>query len=386
MMKTLKAVVLMTVVSAAALATSGCSMAQKGAAGGGLAGGIGGAIVGNNWVSAGPATGAVVGGSSGAAIGGIAGDAFDQVNEKDMERELQNLRAELLNKDNELAQLRQAGAKPELAAQLESARKRLADLENELAMARSEGDRASTLKKDMAAMSNEAATLRKRLRDAENDKNRVSSEADNLDREAQGLRNRISAKEKAMADLQAELAAKSNALDNLKGEMQVLQTSLSGKTDEMAGLEKQLSDMNVKMEQTSRGLTLTIADSLLYDTGRAELTTDGEELVGKVATIIKERFPNNELLVEGHTDNQPIVRSGWHSNWELGAARALTLLHELVNDQSIAPGKVSAASYGEFRPASTNATADGRRQNRRAVIVILPEQIPFERKNLAQAN
>ena len=168
--------------------------------------------------------------------------------------------------------------------------------------------------------------------------------------------------------------------------MKVLKTSLDDKSMALDGLSKELSDMNVKLEQTSRGLTLTIVDSLLYTPGEAELSKDGQALVGKVSDILKKNFPNRELVVEGHTDNVPIVHSGWHSNWELGAARALTLVHELTDAQKFDPALVSATSYGEFRPTSTNATDEGRKLNRRAVIVILPEKLTVERKSLASAN
>jgi len=76
--------------------------------------------------------------------------------------------------------------------------------------------------------------------------------------------------------------------------------------------------------------------------------------------------------IEGHTDNVPIKHSGWKSNWELATARALSVLHYLENEQGISGERLSAIGYGEYRPVASNETKDGRKQNRRVEIVILP--------------
>jgi len=76
--------------------------------------------------------------------------------------------------------------------------------------------------------------------------------------------------------------------------------------------------------------------------------------------------------IEGHTDKVPIKRSGWKSNWELSTARALSVLHYLEKDEGISPERLSAIGYGEYRPVASNDSRDGRKQNRRVEIVILP--------------
>ncbi|MFC1594414.1 flagellar motor protein MotB, partial [Candidatus Omnitrophota bacterium] len=81
------------------------------------------------------------------------------------------------------------------------------------------------------------------------------------------------------------------------------------------------------------------------------------------------------IAVEGHTDNVPIRYSGWLSNWELSSARALSVLHFLIDEGGINPERLSANGYGEFHPVVSNDTPEGQQQNRRVEIVILPEQI-----------
>jgi len=379
-MKSLKLTAAVLLIGTAAL-TSGCSWAQRGAAAGGVAGAVAGAGIGNATVAA-PATGSIIGGTSGALVGGAGGDLYDQVTMKDKNRELENLRAEVLNKESEIAALRASGMTPEKEAELASATSRLAELEAQLAdaqaalnAAKAEAENVAmsrtALENEASAKAAEAQQLRTALTEAEARKQVVDEELVRLRTEADSLR--------------AAVVEKETELKETRGQMDVLQTSLQGKQQQLASLEGELNNLNVQLEETARGLTLTIAESLLYEPGKAELTKDGKKLLGDVATILKERFPKNEFIVEGHTDNQPIVRSGWRSNWELGAARALTMVHELVDNQGIAPSRISATTFGEFRPSGSNDTAEGRRLNRRAVIVVVPESLPLQRQNLALA-
>jgi chemotaxis protein MotB len=75
-------------------------------------------------------------------------------------------------------------------------------------------------------------------------------------------------------------------------------------------------------------------------------------------------------MVEGHTDSDPIRHSGWKSNWELGAARSLTVLHYLADKAGVDPAMMSAATFSKYQPVAGNDNAQGKAQNRRAVIVI----------------
>ncbi|MBI1290386.1 OmpA family protein [bacterium] len=380
-MKALKVTAAVMLIGTAALTTSGCSWAQRGAAGGGLAGAVAGASIGNATMAA-PATGAIIGGTSTALVGGAAGDAYDQVTLKDKNRELENLRAEVLNKESEIAALRATGLTPEREAELSAAQTRLGELEQQLAEAQASLDAAkaevqttsltrSALESEVSSKAAEMENLRAEIAAADARRQVSEEEAARLRSEADTLR--------------AAVVAKEAELKEARGTLNVLQTSLEGKQQKLQELQTEMQNLNVQLEETSRGLTLTIAESLLYEPGKAELTKDGKKLLGEVATILKDRFPKNEFIIEGHTDNQPIVRSGWRSNWELGAARALTMVHELVDNQGISPSKVSATTFGEFRPSSSNDTTDGRRLNRRAVIVVVPEALPLQRQNLALA-
>jgi len=91
--------------------------------------------------------------------------------------------------------------------------------------------------------------------------------------------------------------------------------------------------------------------------------------------VLQENVPDLNVGIEGHTDNQPIQYSGWKSNWELSAARALSVLHYLADEKGVAPVRLSAIGYGENQPVASNDTKEGRKENRRVEVVILPKMV-----------
>lgn len=140
-------------------------------------------------------------------------------------------------------------------------------------------------------------------------------------------------------------------------------------------LSKEIGDKQVLLELAGRGLVITMANDILFDSGKAKLKKEAYPVLKKVAAVIKETVPDRDVGVEGHTDNVPIKHSGWKSNWELSTARAMSVLHYLIDDCGISPKKLSAIGYGEFRPIDSNDTKAGRAKNRRVEIIILPKEM-----------
>jgi len=137
-------------------------------------------------------------------------------------------------------------------------------------------------------------------------------------------------------------------------------------------LSQEINDKQIKLQMMEKGLVITVVGDLLFDSGKARIRPEAYPLLDKVSAILKDNMAQFNIGIEGHTDNMPIKRSGWKSNWELSTARALSVLHYLVKDQGISPERLSAIGYGEYRPVASNDSRDGRKQNRRVEIVILP--------------
>jgi len=130
------------------------------------------------------------------------------------------------------------------------------------------------------------------------------------------------------------------------------------------GLESAFS-----LENVERGVVIHFTDRVLFDLGKAELKPEAKEVLQLVAQELK-AWPNH-IRVEGHTDNLPIRTAPYPSNWELSTARATEVLRYLIDVGGLAPERMSAAGYGEYRPIAPNDSEEGRAKNRRVDIVLL---------------
>jgi chemotaxis protein MotB len=136
-----------------------------------------------------------------------------------------------------------------------------------------------------------------------------------------------------------------------------------------AALSDSLADGEIAMHQTPQGLVISLRELGFFDSGEAVLLPGAAQKIERVGRILMSR--NLSLRVEGHSDNQPIDNANFHSNWELSAARAMTVLLLLVDDAHYDPTRIAMAGYGAYRPVADNATAAGRRLNRRVDLVVL---------------
>ncbi|MFA5144180.1 MAG: OmpA family protein [Candidatus Omnitrophota bacterium] len=139
-------------------------------------------------------------------------------------------------------------------------------------------------------------------------------------------------------------------------------------------LAKEIGDNQILLEQTKRGLVITMANDILFDSGKAKLKKNAYPVLDKIANVLNEEVPDRDIGVEGHTDSVPIKHSGWKSNWELSSARATNVLHYLIG-KSVKPQRLSSIGYGEYKPIDTNETKAGRSKNRRVEIIILPREV-----------
>jgi chemotaxis protein MotB len=135
--------------------------------------------------------------------------------------------------------------------------------------------------------------------------------------------------------------------------------------DALAGLVDQ--DL-VHVRQGVDYLEVEIKSDILFRSGSDVPSALAIDTVRRVGSVLREE--PNAIRVEGYTDDQPIRTALFRSNWELSAARAASVLQELVAT-GIAPSRLSLTGYGEFQPVADNATAAGRDANRRVMLVIL---------------
>lgn len=148
-----------------------------------------------------------------------------------------------------------------------------------------------------------------------------------------------------------------------------LVTSLKGALGTIAG-----DDIQINVE---KGVVyVSISDKLLFDSGSTKVKARAMEVLGKVATVVKDK-PEIEFMVEGHTDNDPISTSRIQDNWDLSVLRATSIVRTLQDEFGVAPERMTAAGRSYYVPAASNATEAGKAKNRRTRIVILPKLDQF---------
>ena len=235
-------------------------------------------------------------------------------------------------------------------------------LKNELADAGKRNDQLTAdrteLERLLTARSGELgksiADLRQRLNGLESDNARLESEKARLESEKTRLAQDLVEAQKSRDEKVRELSSTYDQLvDKMKGEIEKGQVTIS----ELKGK-----------------LTVNLVDAILFDSGRAEIKSDGLVVLGKVIEILKS-VNDKAIRIEGHTDAVPISGSlaqRYPTNWELSAARAINVARYLQK-QAIDPTLLSAAGFGEFKPVAENDTVEGRAKNRRIEIVLVPK-------------
>ncbi len=137
------------------------------------------------------------------------------------------------------------------------------------------------------------------------------------------------------------------------------------RAQEMAAKAQQLTEQvrDFKAQETERGLVVTLGD-LLFDAGEAQLKPAGTQAIDKLAEFLKQ-YPERNILIEGYTDSTGDAAF----NQQLSERRANAVRDALLAD-AISPDRMRTIGYGEQFPVASNATSDGRQQNRRVEVII----------------
>lgn len=126
------------------------------------------------------------------------------------------------------------------------------------------------------------------------------------------------------------------------------------------------SDVSTQLDQ--RGLVVSLNNTLVFDTGKADVKPEIQSELIDIAKILNQI--KNNIRIEGHTDTVPINNNQFSSNWQLSCARAANVTQFLIDKAGIPPSKLSAIGYGQYRPVSDNSTEEGKAKNRRVDIII----------------
>lgn len=127
----------------------------------------------------------------------------------------------------------------------------------------------------------------------------------------------------------------------------------------------------VAVSATDDWVQISVDANVLFASGSAEPSAEAEDIFAQVAELLAPY--DNAVEVSGHTDNVPIQNAQFANNWELSAARATSVV-QLLSRHGVAPERLAATGYGEFRPVADNTTEEGRAKNRRVVLMVARHQ------------
>jgi chemotaxis protein MotB len=141
-------------------------------------------------------------------------------------------------------------------------------------------------------------------------------------------------------------------------------------------LNDEIKKGEIAVTQLRDKLTLSMVEKILFDSGSADIKTNGKTVLDRVAEILTQ-VTDKQIRIEGHTDNVPIgpvLAVKFPTNWELSTARSTTVVRYL-QEKGVDPGFLSAAGYSEYSPVDSNESDEGRAKNRRIEIVLIPLDI-----------
>lgn len=178
------------------------------------------------------------------------------------------------------------------------------------------------------------------------------------------------------SELEGNFKASQKELDELRRQNAEAQKRLAAFKALTAKFQKMIDSGKLKVGVRNGLMIVKLPSGILFASGKADLSNEGEVALTEVAGVLAE-LKDRKYLVTGHTDNVPLARGRFKDNWELSTARALVVSRWLMA-QGVAPTQIAAAGYGEFDPVKDNATEEGKQENRRIEIVLMPniEELP----------
>jgi chemotaxis protein MotB len=172
------------------------------------------------------------------------------------------------------------------------------------------------------------------------------------------------------------IGAKDNYIQNLQSQMAHKDSLNMALVMNLKGAVGNLDDKDINIKVDKGVVYIDISDKLLFKSGSYDVTDKANEVLGKVAQVLKNQ-PDIEFMVEGHTDNVAFAKGILQDNWDLSVKRATSVVRILQTKYGLDPSHIAAAGRGEYKPVADNTTAEGKAANRRTRIVILPQLDQF---------
>jgi chemotaxis protein MotB len=237
------------------------------------------------------------------------------------------------------------------------------DKYNKLMAEKSAADqRAAKLQSDLDAEKARVAELTEKLQAAGVDIGKLNEGLQAAATKVSSLSSTLEEREKALE----EYRARAKQLEAIKARFEMLRKKLD-----------ELTKLGLAVNIRKNRMVISLPGDVLFDSGRETLKKEGNEILLKVAQIIKndQSLLGRDYQVAGHTDNKPLAGGVFRDNWGLSLMRAREVLLFLVSEKgggALPIGRWSAAGFGDTDPIAPNDTDEGRQKNRRCDLIVVP--------------
>ena len=188
-------------------------------------------------------------------------------------------------------------------------------------------------------------------------------------RELEGM---LNAKEKRLNELESELKAREARVKELEDIIAQKDAAVRALKDRIAEALLGFKDKGLTVEQRNGKIYVSLEAKLLFPSGSTVVNAEGKKALLDLANVIKEE-KDITILVEGHTDTDPLSGSGaMKDNWDLSVLRATSVVRIMNEDGGVDNTMLTAAGRGEYIPVADNSTSEGKAKNRRIEIILTP--------------
>lgn len=233
------------------------------------------------------------------------------------------------------------------------------------AMTKAKAEEIAAVRQELKVRADEIAAIKqdaeRLVRAKEEEIAAVKQEKDGLASEKEYLNREIERLKVKAGEISSE---KEKEISNVKSTYETL----------VKEMQKEIEKGDIKITQAVDRLSVNLVEKILFDSGEAEVKPEGLNILKRVGDILK-GVSDKQIRIEGYTDNVKLgarLRQRYPTNWELSTARATNVVRYLQDKVGVDPRMLSAAGLSEYKPVASNETPEGRAQNRRIEIVLLP--------------
>jgi len=336
-------------------------------------------------------------------------DMKDALEESNKQLLVQNEKVAQLNKEGaglydkiqknaqQLEKLENANLRiSQLIEKLENANLRISQLEDAIKVkdeARSRSDeKIRQLNKERAEVYDKIQKNAQQLEKLENANLRISQLEDAIkvkdearsrsDEKIRQMEVELKGAKKIQEAIRKELSVKDDEVARLNEQLQEKESLGKAEIEELRStynsliskLKRQVKDKEMTIREFEEMLTIMFVDRVLFDFGKATVTSEGRKVLAKVGEVLRDA-PGMKIRVVGHTDNVPIRREyryRFPSNWDLSSARAAAVVRYFQREGGLDPKCLEAVGRSFHEPVASNETEAGRAQNRRVEVIIAP--------------